>query len=1121
MRNHLHDYIFEHTSLATLTFPELYKHCAEPYDPTKQRLLNIQPIRIAVNEGLFGNASGIGKFPSVAVAQMGDTLLVSCPCDTPKLKLCQHQATVLHNIMDTPGLRLFFDPVYRQVKLQQFALDYGMENEPNLDQYFDIELANGTARIKPKIKELQPYTESTKAQLQSMLVPKAAGIGAKAAPAKKAGKMGILFFPHRYQHELFDVVLIEGAVGPSGKYKNPIEVVDPMQYVWQTELVQEVKFYMAISNFQNASPDLKPELRSEFMAMIVSNPLQLKVYAHDAKVSEKVIANALVPMLMQPLPLELKLTVDQKAPFFEITAALQHNDVAYPLQSLNLKYDFFIQIGNTLNFISNPNTLRVLEFFKKHNYKLVLHPSKFEAFRKDILGQLEQSVHIHYAYIQQATPAQLAAKGMSQTIEKLIYLSDEKNFVSITPVVRYGDIEIPVLSKKQIYAKDMHGKPIMVKRDEALEIRFTALLLQQRPEFEEQLGDLDYFYLLRSKLLENDWFLNAFAEWQAEDIQVLGFNKLNSVKWNMHKAKVSVHVTSDIDWFTTSLNVQFGLQKASMKQLQKAVKKRSKFVVLGDGTLGILPDEWLKEFEEYFNSGYVVDDVLRTSKNKFLEVHEIYAAEVLDQETRNELGMYLDKFTDFKGIQAVPVPTALKANLRDYQKEGLNWLNFLDDFNFGACLADDMGLGKTVQILAFLLTQRDKTKRNTNLVVVPTTLLFNWQAEIEKFAPSIAVFTHYGKSRLKQTKHFDRFEVILTSYGNLSSDVSFLKEYNFNYIILDESQAIKNPHSQRYKAVRILRARNRIVVTGTPFENNTFDIYSQMSFACPGLLGSEQHFKDIYSSPIDKFGDAKRADALQRIIQPFILRRTKKQVAKELPEKTEMVLYCPMGPLQRQCYDAAEQELRDMIYATPDKDIQKESMYVLKGLTKLRLICDTPMLLKDNTLEGEMSSKIEVLVDQISNKSHQHKILVFSQFVGMLELIRAELKTRNIRFQYLTGQSTNRAAKVNDFQTNDAVRVFLISLKAGGVGLNLTEADYVYIVDPWWNPAVENQAIDRCYRIGQQKQVVAVKLICPNTIEQKIMQLQAAKTKLSNTLIQTDGDIFKSLGKQDLLDILR
>jgi SNF2 family DNA or RNA helicase len=543
-------------------------------------------------------------------------------------------------------------------------------------------------------------------------------------------------------------------------------------------------------------------------------------------------------------------------------------------------------------------------------------------------------------------------------------------------------------------------------------------------------------------------------------------------------------------------------------------------VELGDGTLGILPDKWVEKFAKFFEAGDIAGEVIQTPKVRFASVEEMYEGEMLDREVKEQIAFYQSRVEDFRSIQPVPVPRTLKASLRNYQKQGLNWLNFLDEYNFGGCLADDMGLGKTLQIIAFILLQRKKQVRNTNLIIVPTSLIFNWQAEVEKFAPSIKMLTIYGSDRVKEVTGFDRYEIVLTSYGTLLSDVNFLKTYHFNYVILDESQAIKNPESQRYKAARLLQSRNKLVMTGTPVENNTFDLYGQLSFACPGLLGNKTQFRNHFSIPIDRFKDNERAVELQKRINPFILRRTKQQVASELPEKTEMVIYCEMGEEQRKVYNAYELEFYTFLNTRTEGDIERSRLHVLQGLTKLRQICNSPALLRDDLYYGASAAKIDVLMEQIEDTAPWHKILIFSQFTSMLDLIRPQLEERGIGYEYLTGKTRDRGARVENFQTNENVRVFLISLKAGGTGLNLTEADYVYLIDPWWNPAVENQAIDRSHRIGQHKNVIAVRLICPGTIEEKVMELQETKKDLANDLVKTDTDVLKSLTRSDLMALV-
>ena len=446
-------------------------------------------------------------------------------------------------------------------------------------------------------------------------------------------------------------------------------------------------------------------------------------------------------------------------------------------------------------------------------------------------------------------------------------------------------------------------------------------------------------------------------------------------------------------------------------------------------------------------------------------------------------------------------------------------MNFLDDFNFGGVLADDMGLGKSIQIIAFILLQREKVNFNVNLLVVPATLIFNWKAEFQKFAPSLKFTIHHGNQRIKKSNKFDQNEVILTSYGTLMSDIHLFKDYVFNYIFLDESQNIRNPETERYKAVKLLQSRNKIAITGTPIENSTFDLFAQFSFACPGLLGNKQYFKDVYLAPVDHFKNDKRTAELQQKIKPFLLRRTKEEVAPELPDKKEIVVFCEMETQQRKMYDQYEKDFREYIENSNKFDLNKNSMYVLKGLTKLRQICDAPVL-ADELSQGIPSAKLEMLIEQITNKAPSHKILVFSQFVTMLDLIHKELKDRKIQTAYLTGKTTNREAVVREFQENKEVKVFLISLKAGGTGLNLTEADYVYLVDPWWNPAVENQAIDRVHRIGQTKNTLAIRLICPNTIEDKIRILQESKKTIADELITNESGFFKNLSKENLLDLL-
>lgn len=1105
-------YILENTNISTLSVYDLLKHTGNSAFIEIREFHDIYPLAIENNAGVFTKRS-LQDFPSVSVSQIGNSVVSTCTCHNTHNKLCEHQAEVIHSILEVHNFKIFFDPFIRRKLLLSKAKIYGLDREPDLDIYFRIEYLDGKIEVHPRIKEMLPIDDQT---FKQHLLPQRSSVIEGLALRETDRKKILVIGRHRYYNHL-NFSLMETEITQAGKIKNPVNPVDAMQLIWKAEKSSEVKFYTAVSSFQNNYNEDYTASEFEALRLIVRNPLNLDVYYHDRDLSETPSAKSLVPVKLEILQAEIQLNVFKKDPFYEITGELVFNDISVPFKNVILRNECFVYSNNTFSFADHPDMLRIIKFFKANHEILLVHASKYEEFMQTVLSSLEQIIHINYSYIRQATQAQIEEKNYHT--ERIIYLREQGNYIAITPVMKYGMAEVPVYSKKQLFDTDQNGNPFKVNRNEHAEARFTSLIMQQHPEFEEQMSGYEYFYLHRDKFLDESWFLTAFEIWQSEGIVILGFNELKNNKLNPHKAKINIRITSGLDWFNAKLKVSFGEKDAALKQLHRAIRNKSKFVQLDDGTLGMLPEEWIDRISAYFQAGEINEEMLRIPKINFTEVSALFEKDVLSLEAQQEIDSYSFQFSSVKNIPQISAPDGLQAVLRDYQHAGLNWLSFLDGYNFGGCLADDMGLGKTVQIIAFILSQREKRGQATHLVVVPTSLIFNWQEEISKFAPSLKVLVHYGAGRPKTSDHMSDYDIVLTSYGMLLSDIRFLKSFYFSCIFLDESQTIKNPDSERYKAARLLKSRNRFVLTGTPIENNTFDLYSQLSFACPGLLGSKQYFKDIYAVPIDKFEYSKRALELQQKIQPFILRRTKKQVARELPEKTEMVIYCEMNSEQRKIYDTYERELREFIAANDDDDLNRNSMHVLTGLTRLRQICNSPILLKEG-YSGEHSVKTEILMEQIESKSKEHKILVFSQFTEMLDLLKAELEDRNISFEYLTGQTKNRGKTVKNFQENEEIRVFLISLKAGGVGLNLTEADYIYLVDPWWNPAAENQAIDRSYRIGQTKNVIAARLICTNTVEEKILTLQKKKSELARNLLKTDGTGIQKLSKNDLLEIL-
>lgn len=572
----------------------------------------------------------------------------------------------------------------------------------------------------------------------------------------------------------------------------------------------------------------------------------------------------------------------------------------------------------------------------------------------------------------------------------------------------------------------------------------------------------------------------------------------------------ALNVSSTTDWFDVSLSASFAGNPFRKEEILAALESKSSSVRLKDGSIGFLPEEWLARYATLKSLGDSSEPgSLRFEKSQGLLLNAALGDED-DVRGDKAFESFRKRILKYDITKTAKTPIGFKGKLRTYQKEGLTWLTFLKDFESGGVLADDMGLGKTIQMLAFLLS-RQKESKLPSLVVAPKSLVFNWLDEAKKFAPTLKMVRYVGEGRKKLSQEIGDADILVTTYGTLRSDIEKLREQEFDVAIIDEAQFIKNPKSQAAIAVKQLRAKHRLALTGTPIENSIQDLLSILEFTNPGLLrfpAGQDAPKDVES-------------ALARLLRPFMLRRTKEAVLTELPDKSEQVLFCEMGAEETEYYSVIRDRYRESIEQSVAKNgLAKSKLHVLEALLRLRqAACHAGLI--DETKLGVPSSKLEMLQSRIKEViAEGHKVLVFSQFTSLLSIVKTTLDADKITYEYLDGQTTDRKTPVDRFQSEDGPPVFLVSLKAGGTGLNLTAADYVFILDPWWNPAVESQAISRAHRMGQKNKVIAYRLVARGTVEEKILELQKKKKDLAESIVSEDKDFMKKLSKEDLANLL-
>lgn len=637
-----------------------------------------------------------------------------------------------------------------------------------------------------------------------------------------------------------------------------------------------------------------------------------------------------------------------------------------------------------------------------------------------------------------------------------------------------------------------------------------------------------YFEL--AEKTEDAFYLLEWLSQYSKKLEEAGFTivapQLEGQNLYLQPAHIQLDTQQQNDWFDLYGEVKVGEFRIPFLAFAKYIRDENRLYPLPNGEFFLIPQEWMTKYKALAQFAKKDGDHLRLEKSQYMLLSEIG----LQKENAE-----IDQLDDFQ------VSTLLKADLRPYQLDGVKWLVQLYQNGLGACLADDMGLGKTLQTIAALLhakAQKPKENAQNNgqqlglfqsadadflqplnaLIVLPASLVFNWEAELQRFAPTLSVYRHIGNKRHKDARILARFDVLLTTYQTALRDVELLQKIEFEYIILDESQQIKNKDSKVFKATNELNARHKISLSGTPIENSLADLWSQMQFINPNLLGSFPFFQREFITPIEKRNDEDKKARLRSLVAPYMLRRTKEEVAKDLPPLTVSLHYCEMEPEQKKLYEKEKSAARNLLLDNFQSDNPQFQVVVLQTLTKLRQLVNHPKLIQPD-FDKESGKFTEVLEQWDVIRRSGHKALIFSSFVKYLDLFRKDFEAKNQAFSWLVGDLTQkqRQAEIEKFQENDAVQSFLISIKSGGAGLNLTAADYVFILDPWWNPFTEQQAIARAHRIGQDKNVIALKFITKDSIEEKILKLQERKTQLAEDIIEGSGSLRLSRGELEFL----
>jgi SNF2 family DNA or RNA helicase len=1056
----------------------------------------------------------------------------SCSCAESSHSLCRHKSALFLHLLNAHGAN-YFDTIRNWDKEKNKLLElYGYSLNEELSGKFEFIYKEGKPFLKvldPSIKKIVPVKTNYPRSFSPIIEPPEMASDL----ALKQRRVALVFNANQKNFPFFSIDVIHGDYDEDGqKFVGRSEKLDlskfvnteffseeDKQLIQQARKLQQVEINKYLNRNSPFSGFWENIIQQEDEELPEETKLLITEYIHPKL--KKILQESNIILY---LPLGKKFTTEN------LQALITPQDNPSIQFDVTVKDEYYlfncrILINNELLKVSSNQWESYLLFLYDEEIFLwkrsedALVAQKFhktlQITRKEWPSLLREVIMPLTGEYEVSFDKSLIKETKDGEPEISLMLIEKGDYLLFQPIYSYKGFNVKPEDKQTIIIAE-DAKVLLVHRNGAAEKNFQNKLTGLHSQFtNKENGNL---VLKGTDVLKNNWFFLFMDAMKEMKIPVFGFSALKNFRFNTAKPSTQIHLSSGLDWFDAKVELSFGEQRIGISEIKKALANRQSFVQLNDGSLGILPDEWINKYALFFKVGQGKDNKLRLSKFHLSVIDDLYEKRE-EKELTFELDEKYERLRNFKSIPETDIPPELENKLRPYQVSGFNWLNYLNSVGWGGILADDMGLGKTVQALSMLSHYRKEEDGLKALVVCPTTLIYNWENEIKKFTPSLNWCIHHGSMRTRVPGDLEKYDIIITTYGTLRSDIQLMMKILFDYVILDESQAIKNPSSKVTKAACLLTAKNRLCMSGTPLQNNTFDVYAQMNFLNPGLLGSVEFFRNEFSTPIDKFGEQEQKDHLRKLLYPFILRRTKEQVAKDLPEKTETILFCEMEEEQRKVYDAYRNVYRDKIMGVIEGEgIDKSQLTILQGLMKLRQICDSPAILNEEEKYPNHSIKLDELTREITENIGEHKALIFSQFLGMLALIKEKLRENNIAFDYFDGSTLphERERAIQNFQTNDNSRVFLISLKAGGVGLNLTAADYVYLVDPWWNPAVEQQAIDRTHRIGQTKNIFAYRMICKDTIEDKILQLQERKRILAKELISDDQTFVKSLSKEDV-----